>query len=374
MALKVLFLYNHSWAKEIADFHLGIVPAHRLFGLAHMEALGHHPLICPKPKLFPGFCSKPAVWRCLQAIFAARHQATTDCIVATAEASALPVLLLKRLRLLKTPLVMINIALLHPKQGSGLRKWLWKMCLPAAEAIISYTSAQSDWLAAEFGLQRSRLFFVPFGVDTTFFEAEEHEAAAENSFCASVGTNDGKDFVTLLKAFPDEHRLVIVTDDYNIKIIQEHLNSHSQVEIRHDVPIHELRTLYRQSSVQIIPLLDTKFSSGQTVMLENMALGRAVIVTKTASTCDYIEDGITAIMVAPGDPDALRRVLVEILEDPPRRQQIGAKAAEKVRASFSSEVFSRNLMALVQQAIRRDTILAEGGEGTASGLREERQA
>ena len=91
--------------------------------------------------------------------------------MATAEASALPVLLLKRLGLLKTPLVMINIALLHPKQGRGLRKWLWKLCLPAADAIISYTSAQVDWLAVEFGLQRSRLFFVPFGVDTKFFEA-----------------------------------------------------------------------------------------------------------------------------------------------------------------------------------------------------------
>ena len=189
-----------------------------------------------------------------------------------------------------------------------------------------------------------------------------------------MGTNDGKDFVTLLKAFPSEHRLVIVTDDYNIRIIQEHLDPQAQVELRHDVPIDQLRTLYRQSSVQIIPLLDTKFSSGQTVMLENMALGRTVIVTNTASTRDYIEDGITAVMVPPGDPDALRRTLVEILEDPQHRQQIGARAAEKIRANFSSETFSRNLMALVQQSIKRDTILAEGSEGTASGLQEERQA
>ena len=334
MALKVLFLYNHSWAKEIADFRLGIVPAHRLFGFANVEALGHHPLICPKPGLFQALYSKPFLWRCFQALFAVRHQATTDCIVATTEASALPVLLLKRLGLLKTPLVMINIALLHPKQSRGLRKWLWKLCLPSAEAIVSYTIAQVDWLIAEFGLERARLFFVPFGVDTDFFTPEESAEAPENSFCASVGTNDGKDFVTLLKALPAGNRLVIVTDDYNARIIREHLNPRSQVEIRRDLPIDQLRTLYQQSSVQVIPLLDTKFSSGQTVMLENMALGRTVIITKTASTHDYVEDGVTAVVVAPNDPDALRQVLVEVLEDPQRRQQIGARAAEKVRTFF----------------------------------------
>lgn len=354
MALRILFLYNHNWDKEIRDFRQGTVPSHRLFGLAGVEAAGHQAFTCPKPNYPSLFTKKPFFWRIYQAIFAALHQNRIDCIVATHEASALPVLLLKCLGLLRTPVVVMNVALLHPKQCVGLRKWLWKQGLPCAEAIVSYASAQLEWLMTEFSLNHNRLFFIPLGVDTRFFAPVTSPTKAveeRQGFCLSVGTNDGKDYRALIKALPDGIKLIIVTDHYNKKIINKYLNGRTDIDVRHDIPIDHLRTLYQEASLQIIPLLNTRFSSGQTVLLENMALGKAVVVSRTAATSDYVEDGVTALVIEANDVETLRQRVAEVFKDPQRREQIGAQASEKVRSCFSSERFSQELISVVEHAI-----------------------
>jgi len=334
-------MYPCDWSQELNDYACGIVPSHRLFGYAGTAQLGHvvsfFQLAAPLKK----FIQQPALWRVLQAIYASVKQSSIDAFVCTTEASALPVLMLKRAGVIRKPIVVLNVALLEPRNASGWRRWIWKTLLPCADAIVSYASAQLPWLQERFSLNGDILHFIPFGVDTHFFSAEQ--GAQTDSFLLSVGTNAGKDFATLLDSLPDSAKLVIVTDKWNKRLIQGHPKS-GQVDIRNDVPILELRQLYRDAVAQIIPLHETKFSSGQTVMLETMAMGKTTIITETSATRDYICPGVRTF--CPGDSATLQEHLWDVLNE---SMQLNHGLSRHVRQNFSSDRFAERLSKLLRE-------------------------
>ena len=345
--MRLLFLYNCNWEKEIADYARGMVPSHRLFGFAEAARFGHQPRYCPMPRWAGPIVRKPRWWRVYQAIFALLHQRKLDAVIATHEASALPALVLRRLGLLRTPLIVISVALLHPKNCRGLRKKMWRWSLAAADAIVSYASAHKSWIAAEFAVPPERLATVPLGVDTAFFAPQD--CPTRDRFCLSVGTNDGKDFATLIRGLPKETKLTVVTDGPNASLIRQIAPDDARIEVMRDVPIDRLRDLYQAAAVHVIPLAETRFSSGQTVLLENMSLGKVVIVTDTSATRDYVTGGETALVVPPSDPQRLRERIEAVLRDPARFRRVGDRAAGSVREQFSAEHSAKALLAVASR-------------------------
>jgi len=273
-----------------------------------------------------------------------------ECIVATHEANALPVLLLKRLKLLKTPVVVVNVAMLQPS-NLGKKKRIWKALLPHADFILSYCSAQLEWLREEFQLEEKRLGFAPLCVDTNFFTNGGEES--ESPFLLAVGTNEGKDYGTLIEALPNHIKLTVVTDQHNAGVIAKHTRPEQQIEVRFNVPIFELKKLYEQATFLVIPLHESKVSSGQTVLLENMALGKTVVVSDVSSIRDYVENHVSAVTVPAGNVAALSETIHDLWENPARSQEIGVGASNTVHQKFRSEIFAHNLVSIIERVVKR---------------------
>jgi glycosyltransferase involved in cell wall biosynthesis len=85
-------------------------------------------------------------------------------------------------------------------------------------------------------------------------------------------------------------------------------------------------------------------------LLENMALGRAVIVSDVSGIRDYVEPGVTAIVVPPGDVAALRKAIEAVFADPAAAARIGNAAAEAVRRRYSAGRFAARLSELITAA------------------------
>ncbi len=337
----MLFLYNQEWTHEIASFDAGKVPAHRLFGLADVRRRGHDSFACRSPKPLRRILARPFCWRIYQALYAAGKR-NADCIVAVHETAALPALLLKRCGLLRAPLIVTNVGLLQPKNCQGKRHALWRTLLPCADAVISYSSVQIEALRNTFKTDPQRLLFIPLGVDTEYFAVT---APGTGDYLLSAGTNEGRDFKTLLAALPPSTRLIVVTDARNADIIARNPRADCRIEVRQNVPIEELRDLYRNARLHIISLYEAQYSSGQTVLLENLSLGKPVIITRVAATQDYIQDGVTAFCVQPGDIEQLRRQILQCLADTEGCSKTGLQGARATRAAFTSEMFADRLLA-----------------------------
>ncbi len=63
----------------------------------------------------------------------------------------------------------------------------------------------------------------------------------------------------------------------------------------------DLRQLYAQARFVVVPLFQVNFQAGVTTILEAMAMGKAVIVTRTPGQTDYIQEGVTGLYVPLAD-------------------------------------------------------------------------
>jgi hypothetical protein len=112
----------------------------------------------------------------------------------------------------------------------------------------------------------------------------------------------------------------------------------------------------RRAQVVLVPLaagLDR--ASGQFAYLNAMAMGKLVVVTENPGVRDYIDDGVTGLVVPPSDPAALARALTWALapENQGRAREIGREAARVARARFSQESYARHMLETVDRALAR---------------------
>ena len=337
---RVLFLYALPYWSEFVRYADGKIPSHRLWGAAELSRLGWAVVQCPDPKGWWGRLGGFG-WRFWQCLWALRESGTAAGLVAVHEAGAVFLLAARRMGVLRSPCLVVNMALLHPRNLCGIRSLVWRWLLGGTDAIASLVNAQNERVAGHFGVSPERLVFLPMGVDADFGGVVDPDS--EERFCLAVGTNDGKDFETLLEALPLGERLVIVTDDFNAEKVRRHPCFGAGIELRKAVEAIELRELYRRAAVIVIPLADTSHGSGHTVFLETIALGKLVIVSASRNMEGYAEAGVNALTVPVGDALALRDALVNALNSPRRFLQMRKNAAVEARRRFSMEGFGRRL-------------------------------
>lgn len=88
-----------------------------------------------------------------------------------------------------------------------------------------------------------------------------------------------------------------------------------------------------------------------TVVLEGMRSGCVVIATRHGGAVEMIEDGVSGLLVTPGDSVSLQRSILRVLAEPGLIGHIGFAAWSRVESEFTTEVFWQNLSPIVSRAI-----------------------
>jgi glycosyltransferase involved in cell wall biosynthesis len=76
-------------------------------------------------------------------------------------------------------------------------------------------------------------------------------------------------------------------------------------------------------------------------LLEAMAYGMAIVASRAGGIPELVEDGVTGILVEPGDADALADALARLAADPELRDRLAAAARERARSLDADEVAAR---------------------------------
>ena len=100
---------------------------------------------------------------------------------------------------------------------------------------------------------------------------------------------------------------------------------------------------------------------GLTSLLECMALGRPVIITRGLSSYDYAIDNVTAIEFDEGDSQALKEGIRRLLDDPGLASRLtqaaNASLVHEFDLSKTGPEFSRLLIAMISSPSPSETVV-----------------
>jgi len=86
-----------------------------------------------------------------------------------------------------------------------------------------------------------------------------------------------------------------------------------------------------------IVALPSLFEGLPLVAVEAGAMGRPMVATDVDGTAEVVLDGVTGLLVPPGDPAPLARALIDLAGDPVRREHMGVAARKFIVERFGIE-------------------------------------
>ena len=90
------------------------------------------------------------------------------------------------------------------------------------------------------------------------------------------------------------------------------------------------------------------------VLLEAAAAGTPVVSTKVTGVVDIIEDGLTGLLVPPGDAPALARAVGRLLDEPETAARMARAAQHLVREQFDNSVYLARLGEMIESMANAD--------------------
>lgn len=264
-----------------------------------------------------------------------------DVVIACGDSAALPVLLLKKIGLIKCPAIYISIGLVHKLIKPTCPKWVigfYSKLFGVAGAIVVFSQIEKNLYQTRFKIKENQVMFIPLGIDTDFFHPRQ---VPEEKFLLTVGRDLDRDYGFLLSIIPRlPMKTLIVTSKRNLA----HLRVPNNTEVLFDIDYEELRDLYERAQLVMIPLKNNPRASGQLVFLESLAMKKAVVASDVPGiTSGYKNLSSRAILVPSGNADRFVDAVNKLVASGSRRRALGGIGRKTISNSYTSDIFARHL-------------------------------
>jgi glycosyltransferase involved in cell wall biosynthesis len=244
-----------------------------------------------------------------------------------------------------------RLELAHATGGRrlSLRRWYGFTRMQARVArrlpIVTVSTSSRTDIVREMGVPPGRISLVPLGVDTDVFRPLPGRRRVPGRILVTTSADVPlKGLDPLLRAFamlrarrPAE--LVVVGTPRAggpIPRLLDELALNGSVRFTGGVPEAELVALYAEAEAAVVPSLYEGFSLPA---IEAMACGLPLVATTAGALPEVVGDG--ALLVPPGDPQALADQLTALLADPGLRRSLGERGRQRVANRFTWEATAR---------------------------------
>ncbi len=231
-----------------------------------------------------------------------------------------------------------------------LLRWLRHMGITR---VLVHSRTQLKVAIETLGFKPESAAFVPFYADAQFWCPQR---IPTEPLIVSAG-REHRDYATLATAVKDlpVHTVITAGSLFSPDApcrLPASMPANVSVGMR---SVRELRELYAQAQVVVVPLVPTDFQAGVTTILEAMAMAKPVIVTATDGQRDIVIDGETGVLVPPEDAQALRAQIQRLLANPGERQRLGQNARSAVLAQFDLPIYAATLYRHLVEVARANT-------------------
>ena len=267
-----------------------------------------------------------------------------DVVFSDGEQVGVPLALAMMARGVKTP----HLVLGHRLTTRHKRPFFTALkCHRAMSRILVHSTHQLYGIQQTLGIPADKLALVPYFADGTFWRPRH---ITTERLVVSAG-REQRDYETLVRACAEPGIAVYIADGSVHSPRASHREpSRWPANVQAGFASYlELRDLYARAAVVAIPLVENDFQAGVTTILEAMAMGKPVVVSATAGQSDVIEDGVTGLMVPPGDPSRLREAITFLMDNPSERRRLGRNARDAFESRFTLDLYAAALLNEMQQ-------------------------
>jgi glycosyltransferase involved in cell wall biosynthesis len=205
--------------------------------------------------------------------------------------------------------------------------------LSAFDHVVCFSSNQADLLHRRLDVPMRRIRVTTFGCRTSWF-SEPGDIRREAGLVVAVGNDVGRDYGTFVAAVEGAPaRALLVTNSWHAA----RLRPSAHVEVVTSLDRRDYRDVLRRAAVVVVPTFALAYPTGQSVLIEAMASGCACVVTASPSLRDYVQHGRNAVLVPPGDAEAMSAAITSLVEDPERCRSLGDQARADAQDKHDNE-------------------------------------
>lgn len=227
--------------------------------------------------------------------------------------------------------------------------WLHRFVERRVDRFIAISQAVRDAMLARNDTAAGKIAIVPNGIadieraqlpSSQRVRDEFGIASGKRLIVAAARLEPEKDLMTLVEAMDR----VRTTCPRAVCVIAGDGSEHQRLQARiRELGLNECVRLvgFRKdvlglidaADLFVLPSLAEPFGL---VLLEAMALGKAVVATAAGGPLEIVAAGETGLLVAPADPAKLAEAMVELVEDEERRRRLGSAGRERFAARFTA--------------------------------------
>ena len=242
--------------------------------------------------------------------------------------------------------------------------------LRRADALLAVAEIQKDYLVETEGLPREKIRVIHNGVDTSRFQPPapaEREAIRDE---LGIGADDVAIIsVASLKPLKRIDALlgaaarlaktgialrVIIAGDGSERAALEKLAAELGIAARVSFLGNrdDVERLLKASDIFVLASRTEAFPN---VVLEAMATGLPVLTTDVGSVREMVETDASALLVKPGDDNALEAALQRLAGDPGLRQKLGRRGRDIVNERFRFDIMCAKREEMFEDVIANGT-------------------
>lgn len=228
-----------------------------------------------------------------------------------------------------------------------LRKWFVNYSYKKIDKIFVFSKNEVTTYRQIFPRLADKFTFEKYGRDYQYDKREEYKEEVDY---ISSGGRSNRDFKTLCEAMETielshpELKCVIATRPEAIY----HVHVPKNTIVSYNIKLNKFGSFIENSSVFVLPIIDTSLSAGHMSLLEAMSLNKIIITADIPSIRDYVSEE-TVFFYKPEDKASLVSVIEYIYSNTNENiRQIADNAKKLYKTEYTFKAF---LVRLVQKSI-----------------------
>ena len=221
-------------------------------------------------------------------------------------------------------------------------------CLKVIDNFLFLGNEEYKYAVKNYQIRDSKFQYVAFGIDTQFWKNANSYNLKNRKYILFIGNDHQRDyeFVVQLANELENYEFIFLTSKiHKNQISKKNVKLINGMWWSNKVSDFEIKNLYSNAMLTILPIKNSLQPSGQSVALQSMSMGTPVLITKTDGFWDYekFEHQKEIIFLDENNIDLWREAIDRLLAKPDLLKEISNNSKKIVNQNFNLTKFSSNI-------------------------------